>query len=143
MQCLYHLQYLVTSRYRKILRICSCFSFSKLICITFLCELMTHKDFPFTVVPTALGTAMDINLSNESLVFISVTFATMVSYFIWYCRSLQHVRNLRVKQGETCLMKFTLFRLQCKSAAPIFLLLFAFAFRCFIHISITNFLYLS
>ncbi|KAK8455027.1 hypothetical protein SEVIR_4G069800v4 [Setaria viridis] len=46
------------------------------------------------VVPTALGTALDINLSNASLVFISVTFATM-----------------------------------CKSAAPIFLLLFAFAFR--------------
>ncbi|XP_010248369.1 PREDICTED: probable sugar phosphate/phosphate translocator At1g06470 isoform X2 [Nelumbo nucifera] len=49
---------------------------------------------PFTVVPTALGTALDINLSNVSLVFISVTFATM-----------------------------------CKSASPIFLLLFAFAFR--------------
>ncbi|KVH97544.1 protein of unknown function DUF250 [Cynara cardunculus var. scolymus] len=45
-------------------------------------------------VPTALGTALDINLSNASLVFISVTFATM-----------------------------------CKSAAPIFLLIFAFAFR--------------
>lgn len=30
------------------------------------------------VVPTALGTALDINLSNASLVFISVTFATMV-----------------------------------------------------------------
>ncbi|KAF9681410.1 hypothetical protein SADUNF_Sadunf06G0223000 [Salix dunnii] len=50
--------------------------------------------FPFTVVPTALGTAFDVNLSNVSLVFISVTFATM-----------------------------------CKSAAPIFLILFAFAFR--------------
>lgn len=37
---------------------------------------------------------MDINLSNASLVFVSVTFATM-----------------------------------CKSASPIFLLLFAFAFR--------------
>ncbi|KAG2254987.1 hypothetical protein Bca52824_074281 [Brassica carinata] len=46
------------------------------------------------IVPTALATALDINLSNESLVFISVTFATM-----------------------------------CKSASPIFLLLFAFAFR--------------
>ncbi|KAK3027830.1 hypothetical protein RJ639_040580, partial [Escallonia herrerae] len=46
------------------------------------------------IVPTALGTALDINLSNASLVFISVTFATM-----------------------------------CKSASPIFLLLFAFAFR--------------
>ncbi|XLS55053.1 hypothetical protein HN51_004808 [Arachis hypogaea] len=42
--------------------------------------------------PTAIGTAMDVNLSNASLVFISVTFA------------------------------------MCKSAAPIFLLLFAFAF---------------
>ncbi|RYR42935.1 hypothetical protein Ahy_A08g039367 [Arachis hypogaea] len=51
-------------------------------------------NLPFTVVPTAIGTAMDVNLSNASLVFISVTFATM-----------------------------------CKSAAPIFLLLFAFAFR--------------
>ncbi|KAH9745829.1 putative sugar phosphate/phosphate translocator [Citrus sinensis] len=49
---------------------------------------------PFTVVPTGLATALDVNLSNESLVFISVTFATM-----------------------------------CKSASPIFLLLFAFAFR--------------
>ncbi|KAK9676910.1 hypothetical protein RND81_11G109100 [Saponaria officinalis] len=41
-----------------------------------------------------MATALDINLSNASLVFISVTFATM-----------------------------------CKSAAPIFLLIFAFAFR--------------
>ncbi|XP_031743666.1 probable sugar phosphate/phosphate translocator At1g06470 isoform X3 [Cucumis sativus] len=49
---------------------------------------------PFTVVPTALGTALDVNLSNASLVSISVTFATM-----------------------------------CKSGSPIFLLLFAFAFR--------------
>lgn len=32
----------------------------------------------FAVVPTALGTAFDVNLSNASLVFISVTFATMV-----------------------------------------------------------------
>uniref|UniRef100_A0A803MLH8 Sugar phosphate transporter domain-containing protein n=1 Tax=Chenopodium quinoa TaxID=63459 RepID=A0A803MLH8_CHEQI len=48
----------------------------------------------FTVFPTALATALDINLSNASLVFISVTFATM-----------------------------------CKSASPIFLLVFAFAFR--------------
>ncbi|XP_028760223.1 probable sugar phosphate/phosphate translocator At1g06470 isoform X2 [Neltuma alba] len=55
---------------------------------------MARWNLPFTVVPTALGTALDINLSNASLVFISVTFATM-----------------------------------CKSAAPIFLLLFAFAFR--------------
>ncbi|KAG6479648.1 hypothetical protein ZIOFF_063116 [Zingiber officinale] len=55
---------------------------------------MTWKDYFSKVVPTALGTALDINLSNVSLVFISVTFATM-----------------------------------CKSASPIFLLLFAFAFR--------------
>ncbi|EXC03844.1 putative sugar phosphate/phosphate translocator [Morus notabilis] len=55
---------------------------------------MSWTDYFTRVVPTALGTAMDINLSNASLVSISVTFATM-----------------------------------CKSAAPIFLLLFAFAFR--------------
>ncbi|XP_028797993.1 probable sugar phosphate/phosphate translocator At1g06470 isoform X1 [Neltuma alba] len=55
---------------------------------------MSWRDYLWRVVPTALGTALDINLSNASLVFISVTFATM-----------------------------------CKSAAPIFLLLFAFAFR--------------
>lgn len=55
---------------------------------------MSWTDYFVRVVPTALATAMDVNLSNESLVFISVTFATM-----------------------------------CKSAAPIFLLLFAFAFR--------------
>lgn len=72
-------------------------------------ELLTYMDCPFTVVPTALGTAMDINLSNESLVFISVTFATMVSYFICYGRSMQLFRNLRVKQSETCLMIFPYF----------------------------------
>ncbi|XP_020100212.1 probable sugar phosphate/phosphate translocator At1g06470 isoform X2 [Ananas comosus] len=55
---------------------------------------MSWKDYFIRVVPTAIGTALDINLSNASLVFISVTFATM-----------------------------------CKSASPIFLLLFAFAFR--------------
>lgn len=55
---------------------------------------MTWRDYSMRVVPTAIGSALDINLSNESLVFISVTFATM-----------------------------------CKSASPIFLLLFAFAFR--------------
>lgn len=38
---------------------------------------------PFTVVPTGLATALDVNLSNESLVFISVTFATMVSCFLF------------------------------------------------------------
>ncbi|KAK4487107.1 hypothetical protein RD792_006422 [Penstemon davidsonii] len=57
-------------------------------------SVMSWKDYFVRVVPTALSTAMDINLSNASLVFISVTFATM-----------------------------------CKSASPIFLLLFAFAFR--------------
>lgn len=55
---------------------------------------MTWRDYFSKVVPTALATALDINLSNASLVFISVTFATM-----------------------------------CKSASPIFLLVFAFAFR--------------
>ncbi|EPS70869.1 hypothetical protein M569_03890, partial [Genlisea aurea] len=55
---------------------------------------MSWKDYFSRVVPTALSTAMDVNLSNASLVFITVTFATM-----------------------------------CKSAGPIFLLLFAFAFR--------------
>ncbi|OEL24416.1 putative sugar phosphate/phosphate translocator [Dichanthelium oligosanthes] len=54
---------------------------------------MTWKDYGLRVVPTALATALDINLSNISLVFITVTFATM-----------------------------------CKSAAPIFILLFAFMF---------------
>ncbi|KAL5141786.1 putative sugar phosphate/phosphate translocator [Glycine soja] len=59
------------------------------------CSVQNRRwTLPLTVVPTAFGTAMDVNLSNVSLVFISVTFATM-----------------------------------CKSAAPIFLLLFAFAFR--------------
>ncbi|KAI3512860.1 hypothetical protein L1887_20181 [Cichorium endivia] len=47
-----------------------------------------------TRLDNSLGTSLDINLSNASLVFISVTFATM-----------------------------------CKSVAPIFLLIFAFAFR--------------
>ncbi|XP_006644708.2 probable sugar phosphate/phosphate translocator At1g06470 [Oryza brachyantha] len=55
---------------------------------------MTWRDYFLRVVPTALATALDINLSNISLVFITVTFATM-----------------------------------CKSAAPIFILLFAFLFR--------------
>ncbi|CAI9089117.1 OLC1v1023626C1 [Oldenlandia corymbosa var. corymbosa] len=56
--------------------------------------VMSWRDYFLRVVPTALSTAMDVNLSNASLVFISVTFATM-----------------------------------CKSASPIFLLIFAFAFR--------------
>ncbi|XP_057859699.2 probable sugar phosphate/phosphate translocator At1g06470 isoform X1 [Cryptomeria japonica] len=47
-----------------------------------------------TVVPTAVATALDIDLSNVALIFISVTFSTM-----------------------------------CKSSAPVFLLLFAFAFK--------------
>ncbi|KDO58615.1 hypothetical protein CISIN_1g041251mg, partial [Citrus sinensis] len=55
---------------------------------------MSWRDYYVRVVPTGLATALDVNLSNESLVFISVTFATM-----------------------------------CKSASPIFLLVFAFAFR--------------
>ncbi|KAJ0866162.1 putative sugar phosphate transporter domain-containing protein [Helianthus annuus] len=55
---------------------------------------MARKDYFMRVVPTAFATALDVNLSNASLVFISVTFATM-----------------------------------CKSASPIFLLIFAFAFR--------------
>ncbi|XP_057796168.1 probable sugar phosphate/phosphate translocator At1g06470 isoform X2 [Salvia miltiorrhiza] len=57
-------------------------------------SVMSWSDYFARVVPTALSTAMDVNLSNASLVFISVTFATM-----------------------------------CKSASPIFLLVFAFAFR--------------
>ncbi|KAL3502831.1 hypothetical protein ACH5RR_037280 [Cinchona calisaya] len=56
--------------------------------------IMSWRDYFVRVVPTALSTAMDVNLSNASLVLISVTFATM-----------------------------------CKSASPIFLLIFAFAFR--------------
>ncbi|KAL3681423.1 hypothetical protein R1sor_024379 [Riccia sorocarpa] len=55
---------------------------------------ITWKDYCMRVVPTALATALDIDLTNVSLVFISVTFATM-----------------------------------CKSGAPVFLLLFAFAFK--------------
>ncbi|TVU35111.1 hypothetical protein EJB05_16982 [Eragrostis curvula] len=55
---------------------------------------MSWKDYFVRVIPTAVATALDINLSNISLVFITVTFATM-----------------------------------CKSAAPIFILLFAFLFR--------------
>ncbi|GMH12648.1 hypothetical protein Nepgr_014489 [Nepenthes gracilis] len=55
---------------------------------------ISWRDYFTRVVPTAFATALDINLSNESLVFLSVTFATM-----------------------------------CKSASPIFILLFAFAFR--------------
>ncbi|XP_059291575.1 probable sugar phosphate/phosphate translocator At1g06470 [Lycium ferocissimum] len=39
--------------------------------------MMSWRDYSLKVVPTALTTAMDVNLSNASLVFISVTFATM------------------------------------------------------------------
>lgn len=55
---------------------------------------MTWRDYFTRVVPTAAATALDIDLSNISIVFISVSFATMV-----------------------------------KSGAPVFLLLFAFAFK--------------
>lgn len=41
------------------------------------------------VVPTAAATALDIDLSNISIVFISVSFATMVRCFLH-----QQVRNL-------------------------------------------------
>ncbi|KAH9314699.1 hypothetical protein KI387_023326 [Taxus chinensis] len=57
-------------------------------------QSMTWKDYFFRVVPTAVATALDIDLSNVALIFISVTFSTM-----------------------------------CKSSAPVFLLLFAFAFK--------------
>ncbi|KAL8510768.1 hypothetical protein ACS0TY_017544 [Phlomoides rotata] len=57
-------------------------------------SVMSWRDYFTRVVPTAISTAMDVNLSNASLISISVTFATM-----------------------------------CKSASPIFLLIFAVAFR--------------
>lgn len=57
-------------------------------------QTMSWKDYLTRVVPTAVATALDIDLSNASLIFISVTFETM-----------------------------------CKSSAPVFLLLFAFAFK--------------
>eukprot|EP00252_Welwitschia_mirabilis_P009445 TRINITY_DN22024_c0_g1_i2.p1 TRINITY_DN22024_c0_g1~~TRINITY_DN22024_c0_g1_i2.p1 ORF type:complete len:490 (-),score=74.92 TRINITY_DN22024_c0_g1_i2:384-1853(-) len=38
---------------------------------------MEWKDYFFRVVPTAVATALDVDLSNASLVFITVTFATM------------------------------------------------------------------
>lgn len=57
-------------------------------------QSMSWKDYFTRAVPTAVATALDIDLSNASLVFISVTFETM-----------------------------------CKSSAPVFLLLFAFAFK--------------
>ncbi|KAL0306761.1 UNVERIFIED_CONTAM: putative sugar phosphate/phosphate translocator [Sesamum radiatum] len=41
-------------------------------------SVMSWNDYFVRVVPTALSTALDVNLSNASLVFISVTFATML-----------------------------------------------------------------
>ncbi|XP_024535354.1 probable sugar phosphate/phosphate translocator At1g06470 [Selaginella moellendorffii] len=55
---------------------------------------MSWKDYFVRVVPTGVATALDVDLTNASLVFIPVTFATM-----------------------------------CKSATPVFLLLFAFIFK--------------
>lgn len=55
---------------------------------------ISWRDYCIRVVPTAIATALDIDLTNASLVFISISFETM-----------------------------------CKSAAPVFLLLFAFAFK--------------
>eukprot|EP00250_Pteridium_aquilinum_P031223 c43260_g1_i1 orf=173-1792(+) len=55
---------------------------------------ISWRNYFVRVVPTAIATALDIDLTNASLVFISISFETM-----------------------------------CKSAAPVFLLLFAFAFK--------------
>lgn len=55
---------------------------------------ITWRDYFIRVVPTAVATALDIDLTNASLVFITISFETM-----------------------------------CKSAAPVFLLLFAFVFK--------------
>ncbi|KAH7292071.1 hypothetical protein KP509_29G050600 [Ceratopteris richardii] len=55
---------------------------------------ISWKDYFVRVVPTGVATALDVDLTNASLVFISVSFETM-----------------------------------CKSAGPVFLLLFAFAFK--------------
>ncbi|MCO5612083.1 hypothetical protein L7F22_066345 [Adiantum nelumboides] len=55
---------------------------------------ISWRDYFVRVVPTAVATALDVDLTNASLVFISISFETM-----------------------------------CKSAAPVFLLLFAFAFK--------------
>ncbi|MCO5568521.1 hypothetical protein L7F22_022220 [Adiantum nelumboides] len=55
---------------------------------------ISWRDYLVRVVPTAVATALDVDLTNASLVFISISFETM-----------------------------------CKSAAPVFLLLFAFAFK--------------
>uniref|UniRef100_M1AD16 Integral membrane protein n=1 Tax=Solanum tuberosum TaxID=4113 RepID=M1AD16_SOLTU len=50
-----------------------------------------RRPLPFTVVPTALTTAMNVNLSNASLVFISVTFATMISLTLFYDNAVAKV----------------------------------------------------
>ncbi|KAL8510456.1 hypothetical protein ACS0TY_017319 [Phlomoides rotata] len=41
-------------------------------------RIMHRWPLRFTVVPTAINTAMDVNLSNASLISISVTFANMI-----------------------------------------------------------------
>lgn len=88
----------------------------------------------FAVIPTAIATALDVNLSNESLVFISVTFATMVRLSTelselvespFLCIRLISVNIILI--SEYIYFWFSL--LQCKSASPIFLLVFAFVFR--------------
>jgi hypothetical protein len=49
------------------------------------------------VVPTAAATALDIDLSNISIVFISVSFATMVSFSM--TPSAELCTNHRIKCG--------------------------------------------
>lgn len=83
---------------------------------------------PSAVVPTAVGTALDINLSNVSLVFISVTFATMVNFLDPVEKNLGFMLLIEDLDGPKNLL-FNRFFLQCKSSSPIFLLVFAFAFR--------------
>lgn len=56
---------------------------------------MTWKDYFLRVVPMALGTALDINLSNASLVSISVTFATM-------CKSASSISLLLFAFAFSC-----------------------------------------
>ncbi|THG13691.1 hypothetical protein TEA_007430 [Camellia sinensis var. sinensis] len=63
-------------------------------CVVLGIELVLRWTLPFTVVPTALGTALDINLSNASLVFISVTFATMlISNHYFETRTMEQTEN--------------------------------------------------
>ncbi|KAF3778621.1 putative sugar phosphate/phosphate translocator [Nymphaea thermarum] len=89
-------------------------------------EVMSWRNYFVRVVPTALGTALDINLSNASLVFISVTFATMVTY-------LSGTFSYQLSLTEYDIVSRThillLHVVQCKSASPVFLLLFAFSFK--------------